>query len=96
MTSHWTVQPKQDWNPPETFAKEIMRRKQVKPDPPYEQLSFDHATTSNIYAAIQQLQQDVAQIKAFIAETPELLKDVVEQMHSVLSALDDIEAASRS
>jgi hypothetical protein len=61
-----------------------------------EQLSFDHATTSNIYASLQKLQGDVEQIKKFIAETPELLKDVVEQMHQVLAALDDLnDAASK-
>jgi uncharacterized coiled-coil DUF342 family protein len=58
-----------------------------------EQLSFDHATTSNIYAAIQKLQDDVNEIKRSIAETPELLKDAIEQMHHVLSALDDLNDA---
>jgi hypothetical protein len=56
------------------------------------QLSFDDATTSNIYAAIQQLQEDVADIRRSIQETPELLKDLVVQMNDVLSALDDITA----
>jgi uncharacterized coiled-coil DUF342 family protein len=55
------------------------------------QLSFDDVTTSNIYAAIESLQNDVAEIKRSIAETPELLKDVVEQMHEVLAALDELQ-----
>jgi hypothetical protein len=73
------------YNQPETF-------KDYNVPPLSRQLSFDDVTTSNIYAAIQQLQEDVADIKRSIQETPELLKDLVVQMNEVLSALDDITA----
>jgi hypothetical protein len=53
------------------------------------QLSFDDVTTNAIYDAVRHLQDEVAHLKAMVGETPELLKDLVEQMNSVLSALDD-------
>lgn len=57
---------------------------------PPQQLSFDNATTDNIHSEIKELRKEIADLRSAVNETPELIKDLVEQMHAVLSALDDL------
>lgn len=75
------------------YAMRVYKKATGKKDKPVQgkQLSFDDVITTNIHNTLMELRQDMDEVKRAIAETPELLKDVVEQMNEVLKALDDME-----
>jgi hypothetical protein len=50
----------------------------------------DSLIESALHSMLIRLSREVAETRKQVVETQELIKDVIEQMHTVLSALDDL------